>query len=89
MRTYPPEFKKDVLNRLRRIEGQVRGVQHMIEEQRDCREVLQQLTAVRAATYQTSLRVVRQSAAECLNDPQRTLDQAVDELVDILVNMPY
>ena len=89
MREYPPDLQKDLINRLRRIEGQVRGVQRMIEEQRDCREVLQQLMAVRSATYQTSLRLVRHFAAECLRDPQRTPDQVVGDLMDILIKMPY
>ncbi|WMT58867.1 metal-sensitive transcriptional regulator [Truepera radiovictrix] len=38
-----------LLNRLKRIEGQVRGLQRMIEEERDCREVLTQLSGVRSA----------------------------------------
>lgn len=89
MHEYPPDLQRELINRLRRIEGQVRGVQRMIEEQRDCREVLQQLMAVRAATYQTSLRLVRHFAGECLKDPQRTPDQVVGDLIDILVKLPY
>ena len=41
--------KKDLQDRLRRIEGQVRGIQRMVEEQRDCRDVVVQLAAVKAA----------------------------------------
>lgn len=84
---YPPEVAQDLLNRLRRIEGQVRGVQRMIEEQRDCREVLQQIMAVRSASYRTGLQLVRHSALECLNDPDRTPDQAIGELVDTLLKI--
>jgi DNA-binding FrmR family transcriptional regulator len=89
MREYPPDLQRDLINRLRRIEGQVRGVQRMIEEERDCREVLQQLMAVRSAVHQTSLRLVRHFAAECLQDPHRAPDQVVGDLMDILVKMPY
>jgi DNA-binding FrmR family transcriptional regulator len=43
------ETQAKLLNRLRRIEGQVRGLQHMIEEERDCREVLTLLSGIRSA----------------------------------------
>ena len=46
----PNPSKEDILKRLRRIEGQVRGVARMVEEDRDCREVIQQLAAIRAAS---------------------------------------
>jgi len=86
---YAPELKQDLLDRLRRIEGQARGVQHMIEEQRECKDVLLQIMAIRSATYRTGLQLVRHSALECLHDPQRTPDEAIGDLVDILAKMPY
>jgi CsoR family transcriptional regulator, copper-sensing transcriptional repressor len=45
----PGEDKTKVLNRLRRLEGQVRGLQRMIEEERDCREILTLLAGIRSA----------------------------------------
>lgn len=84
---YPPDVAAELTRRLRRIEGQVRGVQRMIDEKRECKDVLQQIMAVRSATYRTGLQLVRHSALECLNDPTREPDQAVSELVDILVKM--
>ena len=78
----PEELKK----RLNRIEGQVRGVAKMIEDARDCREVVQQLTAIRAAVQQVSLLVVRAYAADCLlstpggRDPAENLDNLIDVL---------
>ncbi len=52
--------------RLRRIEGQVRGVQKMVDDDRDCREILQQLTAIRAAVQNASEVFLRTYAKECL-----------------------
>ena len=81
-----PEVKADLLERLRRLEGQVRGVQKMLDEGRDCREVLQQLAAVRSAAHQASLIVVREHAAACLFksgehvSPQEVLDSLVSVL---------
>ena len=49
METRSPELKTELSHRLRRIEGQVRGVQRMVDEDRDCPEILQQMTAIRSA----------------------------------------
>ena len=56
---FSEEATTDLTDRLKRIEGQVRGVQRMVEEGRDCRAILNQLTAVRAAAYQVSVLLVR------------------------------
>jgi CsoR family transcriptional regulator, copper-sensing transcriptional repressor len=83
--------KKDALKkRLRRIEGQVRGVQRMIDEDRECREILQQLSAVRSAVHQTTLLLVRSYASECLLQPDAnaTPEEVVDSLIGVLDKMP-
>ena len=54
--------------RLRRIEGQIRGVQTMLEEERDCREIMQQLSAVSSAVKSTSRVFFEDYAALCLAD---------------------
>lgn len=66
MEARSPQVKNELAVRLKRIEGQVRGVQRMIEEDRDCAEILQQISAIRSALYQTSLMVARSYAASCL-----------------------
>ncbi len=82
------EAKADMSKRLRRLEGQVRGVQKMLDEERDCREIVQQLAAVRAAAHQASLLLVRSYATECLMDESHeTAQQAIEELVDVLTKM--
>ena len=60
------ETKGRLINRLRRIEGQVRGVQTMLDEERDCREIMQQLTAIYSAIQSTSRVFFRDYAAVCL-----------------------
>jgi DNA-binding FrmR family transcriptional regulator len=81
-----PATKDDLTKRLRRIEGQVRGVARMVEEDRDCREVLQQLAAIRSATNQVSRLLARSYACQCLSDSQDADDpQAlVDDLLNVL-----
>jgi DNA-binding FrmR family transcriptional regulator len=86
-----PKVREDALRRLRRIEGQARGVQRMIDEHRDCHEILHQLTAIRSAAYQVSLVLARDYAAQCLKGDDtatRSPEEIVDELVGVLTNMP-
>ena len=67
-----PEVQADLTVRLKRIEGQVRGVQKMVEEARDCSDILQQMTAIRSATHQASLGIWRAPyASRCLMEPTR------------------
>ncbi|NLE46726.1 MAG: metal-sensitive transcriptional regulator [Chloroflexi bacterium] len=61
-----PSAKADLLRRVRRIEGQARGVAKMIEDGRDCNEILQQLAAVRSAAHQATVALVRSYTAECM-----------------------
>ena len=62
------ESKQKLIQRLRRIEGQVRGVQSMLEEERDCREIMQQLTAIHSAVQSTSRAFFQDYAAVCLSE---------------------
>ena len=61
-----PQVKTQVIQRLARIEGQLRGVQRMITEERDCKAVVQQLIAIRSAVQSATLTFVQEAASECL-----------------------
>ena len=77
MKLVDSSAKADLLRRVRRIEGQARGVAKMIEEDRDCGEILQQLSAVRSAAHQATVALVRNYAAECVvsdGSPQEIAD---------------
>ena len=71
--------KSDLLRRMRRIEGQARGVARMIEENRDCREILQQMAAVRSAAHRATVEMVRAYAAQCVV-AERTGEEMADAL---------
>ncbi|MGE5591839.1 MAG: metal-sensitive transcriptional regulator [Bacillota bacterium] len=58
MKGLDPEIKRSLINRLRRIEGQARGVQRMLEEERDCMEVLSQLVAMREAINRVGMQAL-------------------------------
>ncbi len=77
-----PEVKADLTVRLKRIEGQVRGVQRMIDEERECTDILQQMTAIRSAVHQASLVLARAYASRCLLSPTRgDTDVMLDQLM--------
>lgn len=52
------ETKRDVLPRLRKIEGQIRGIQRMVEKEKYCIDIINQLTAAERALEQASFQVV-------------------------------
>lgn len=68
---FPDEVSDDVLNRLRRAEGQLRGVQRLLEEGADCKAVVIQLTAAQAALHRAGLRLMAAGMRSCLADPER------------------
>ena len=61
-----PKSKENILQRLRKIEGQVRGVQNMILEDRSCEDIIQQMTSIRAAVQSASVYLLQEHAVECL-----------------------
>jgi DNA-binding FrmR family transcriptional regulator len=60
--------RKKIHNRLRRIEGQIRGLQRMVEREAPCLEVLTQLAAVTSAMKKTGIAVLRVNMNRCLNE---------------------
>jgi len=94
MKIQDTETKTRLVQRLRRIEGQVRGVQAMLNEERDCREIMQQLTAIHAAVQATSRTFLQDYTAACLTemdlDPDSRVRQAkmVEEMIALLDKTP-
>ncbi|KMY55441.1 cytoplasmic protein [Bacillus sp. FJAT-27231] len=82
------EYGKDLQNRLKRIEGQVRGVMRMMEEGADCAAVAMQLSAVQSAVGRTMGLVVSQNLERCVRanmEQGEPTDALVKEAVDLLV----
>ena len=67
----PEDTIADLQRRLRRAEGQVRGVQQMLTDDRDCRDIVTQLSAVTKALEQTSFLMVAAGLTWCVSDPER------------------
>ena len=78
--------KTAVINRLKRIEGQVRGIQKMVEADRYCMDILVQISAINAALKKVGLSVGERHMKHCVSDAVKTGegDAAIDELIDVM-----
>ena len=86
MKVKDPDTREELKKRLRRIAGQVRGVEKMIDDDRDCRELLQQMTAIRAAVQQASHLVMHSYACQRLQEPGEGESQQdiVEDLISVV-----
>jgi DNA-binding FrmR family transcriptional regulator len=76
-------------NRLSRIEGQIRGINAMVEQESDCREVLRQLTAVRASIQSTTRFFLESVVEECnntLNEDRLSQKEITAELLELIAS---
>lgn len=89
----PTETREEINRRLRRIEGQVRGIQRMIEQDRACRDVLDQLAAIQQAVRGVSAIVAQRYALECIESTQENASgehaqETAAALVDAIMRAP-
>ncbi len=76
--------KKEILVRLRRMEGQLKGIQRMVDEGKYCVDVLNQLSSVIAATHKVSAIILKDHIRGCVRDAL-TRDEHGDDYVNELV----
>jgi DNA-binding FrmR family transcriptional regulator len=81
--------KPKLLNRLRRLEGQVRGVARMVEEDRYCIDILTQIQAIRAALAKVETELLRDHVDHCIRGAFASGDtedqrRKIEELVEVL-----
>jgi DNA-binding FrmR family transcriptional regulator len=74
----PESTISDLQRRLRKVEGQVRGVHQMIADGRDCREVVTQIAAANKALEQAGFLLVSAGLTWCLEDPERSAAAGYD-----------
>jgi DNA-binding FrmR family transcriptional regulator len=78
--------RRAMINRLKRLEGQVRGLQSMIESGKSCDEVLTQLMAAKSALNQIGLRIISYSMKTCFEgEEERGKDELIDEALEIFL----
>lgn len=77
------EHKQDILLRLRRIEGQIKGIQRMIESEKYCVDVLTQVAAVRAAINKVGAMILENHSKTCMQNALMSdnKEAALEELI--------
>ncbi|MBB5174439.1 metal-sensing transcriptional repressor [Texcoconibacillus texcoconensis] len=80
------EEKQQLLNRLKRVEGQVRGIQRMVEDDRYCVDVLVQLSAINAALKKVGYSMLENHTRGCVASAvqEGNGDEAIEELMKVI-----
>ena len=81
--------KQQLLNRLKRVEGQVRGVHQMVENDRYCVDILHQISAIQSAMNKVSLALLEDHTHHCVVKAIKGQDgeAAIKELMDVMKTM--
>jgi DNA-binding FrmR family transcriptional regulator len=81
-------YNDDIKKRLRRIEGQVRGVLRLMDEEKQCKDVIAQLSAVRNAADKAIAQIVAENLQQCIIEAQEAgedSNKVVQEAIELLV----
>jgi DNA-binding FrmR family transcriptional regulator len=84
-----PDIKASNLTRLRRIEGQVRGLQRMVEEDRYCADVMTQLSSVQEALRSVGKELMRNHLKHCATSAIKEGPAEAEAMYDELINLMY
>lgn len=82
------KYDTQMINRMKRIEGQVRGLLKMMEDEKECRDVITQMSAVRTAIDRTAALVVSKNLEKCIREEKKNGESSEDlikEAVNLLV----
>ena len=82
------EYNDAMRHRLRRIEGQVRGVIGMMDQEQSCKDVVTQLSAIRSAVDRVIMFVVGQNMEQCIRDEVSgggNADEVIREAIELLM----
>lgn len=85
--SHSPEHQKRIINRLSRAIGHLESVKRMLEDDRDCSEVLIQLMAVNAAIKNTGKAILREHMSHCIIDAMKEGDYSAIEELDKAIEM--
>lgn len=78
--------RKRIVNRLRRLEGQIRGLQTMLESDKECDAILTQVMAAKSALNQVGLHIVGHAMKNCLiSDDAATREELIDEAIEVFL----
>ncbi|MFP3846155.1 metal-sensing transcriptional repressor [Priestia filamentosa] len=80
-----PKNKTQLITGLKRIEGQVRGIQNMIEDERYCVDILTQISAINSAMKNVAINLLEKNAQHCMSNAikEGNGDEVIEELIDV------
>lgn len=81
------DYNDQIKNRVKRIEGQLRGILRMMEEDQDCKDVITQLSAARTAIDRTIGVIVSSNLVACVKQAEEQGEKSTEELVKEAVNL--
>lgn len=82
------EQQKKIINRLKRSEGQIRGVQKMIEEGKECSDIVTQLSAIHSSIDRVMGIIVAENLKNCLENPDVSLDEQqkkIEQAINLII----
>ncbi|WP_416151587.1 metal-sensitive transcriptional regulator [Salipaludibacillus sp. HK11] len=82
------DYSSDMKNRLKRVEGQVRGVLRMMDEEKDCKDIITQMSAIRSALDRATAYVVARNLETCLRneaESEEKREEVIEEAINMLV----
>lgn len=80
--------KKEILNRLKRIEGQLRGVQRMIDEDSTCFDIITQLTAIRSSINSTMGVIIGNKITQVIEKPSedpKEQEERINQAINLII----
>ena len=82
------QYNKNIINRMKRAEGQMRGILAMMESEKDCSDVVTQLSAVRSSIDRAMGIIVAENLVACVNDQEKdgmSKEESVQQAITLLV----
>jgi DNA-binding FrmR family transcriptional regulator len=82
------QYNKNIINRMKRAEGQMRGILAMMEDGKDCSDVVTQLSAVRSSIDRAMGIIVAENLVACVNDQEKdgiSKEESVQQAINLLV----
>ena len=79
--------RRQVIERLHKIEGQVRGIAAMVEDRRDCEAVITQVLAAKAALERTAAQIATGFVGECLHDEAPRAEARISRVIGLISRM--
>ena len=82
-----PKDRKAMLNRLRRVEGQLRGIQRMIIEEKPCYDILLQLSAAQKAMQKACIEILKNYLHRCVHEAKAPDFDNLEKLIEALIEI--